>query len=398
MKVMRAMVHKVILLLHWICFPLLVVCCVCLRMVPKKIDVGMGPQPLINNVYWARALREFGYSVQTFADEAYHITNEFDLVFNKGFARIYYYLPALSFLRAAAKYKCMYVYFDGGPLRHVPGMRLLEPWLFRISGVKTVVMPYGSDCQVLERTNNKLAATMLCKDYPDHYQKNHGRVTRQLKAWTKGADIVIAAMESIDYMTFWNRIRHCHFAIDTSAITPQYPNPQKEKPIKVLHAPNHKAIKGTEHIVSAIERLQKEGHNVELVLIRGMPNKEVLNQMQNADIVVDQLIMGAYAMFAMEAMAHGKALVGYMREDCVKLYEQLGCILPGEIPIIQAEVDTVYNVLRGLVSEPDCLQNHGKRARDFAEKYHSLHAVGEFYDEINRAVGVLPHGLSKTED
>lgn len=390
MALLRGLIRWTIRLAHWVFFPLLVLACLLCRLIPKKFDVGMGPQPLINNVYWAQALRLKGYRVETFVDETYRITNSFDVNFTQGLRRLYYYIPALSFLRAVARYRCMYVYFDGGPLRHIPGLRLLEPQLMHLAGLKTVVMPYGSDSQIFERTPNTHLIHVLCQDYPVHFQKSHGKVTRQVEVWSRGADIVIGAMDSVDYLFFWNRIRHCHFAFDTGAITPRYPQGPDGRTYKILHAPNHTNVKGSQFIIQAVETLQTEGYPVELVFIQGKTNQEVLQLMQEADIVVDQLIMGTYAMFAIEAMSNGKPVVGYLREDHIRLYEVLGCIEKGEAPLIQADVVTITDVLRNLLDHPEDLAAHGQRARKFAEKYHSLESVGSFFDEINRDMGILP--------
>ena len=390
MSAIRTLIRWIIRLAHFICLPLLALLCLAARCFPRRFDVGMGPQPLINNVYWARALRLYGYRVQTFADEAYHITSEFDITYSAGLWRLFYYLPGLSFLRCCFRYRCIYVYFDGGPLRHIPGLRLLEPQLFYLAGVKTVVMPYGSDSQIFERTPNKHMVDVLCKDYPVHFQKDHKKVMRQLEVWSHGADIVIGAMDSVDYLFFWNRIRHCHFAFDTGAITPHYPQPAPGETVKIIHAPNHMNIKGTQFIIDAVDTLKNEGYDVELDLIRGKTNKEVLELMQGAHIAVDQLIMGTYAMFAIEAMANGKPVVGYLREDHIRLYEDLGCIEVGEAPTIQARTRNITEVLRDLLDHPETLAPLGQRARAYVEKYHSLKAVGAFYDEINRAVGVAP--------
>lgn len=398
MGAIRTLVRWVIRLAHYLLLPVLALLCLVARLLPKRFDVGMGPQPLINNIYWARALRLKGYTVQTFADEAYHITSDFDITYSAGLWRIFYFLPGLSFLRCCFCFRCMYVYFDGGPLRHVPGLRLLEPRLLHLAGVKTVVMPYGSDSQIFERTPNKHMVDVLCKDYPRHFQKDHKKTMRQVEVWSRGADIVIGAMDSIDYLFFWNRIRQCHFAFDTGAILPRYPVPQKGEVIKIIHAPNHLNIKGTSYLIDAVKTLQAEGYRVELELIRGKTNREVLALMQTAHIAVDQLIMGTYAMFAIEAMANGKPVVGYLREDHIRLYEDLGCIEVGEAPTIQARTRNITEVLRELLNHPETLAALGQKSRAYVEKYHSLAAVGGFYDEINRAVGLVPKSPAAPAD
>ena len=44
----------------------------------RSVDVGLGPLPLINNVYHSKALRQAGYSAETFVRKIFFITNDFD--------------------------------------------------------------------------------------------------------------------------------------------------------------------------------------------------------------------------------------------------------------------------------------------------------------------------------
>ncbi len=384
MKLIKKLFIIISKMAHIICSPLLLPMCLIARIMPKKIDIGMGPLPLINNVYWAKALRKKGYTVETFVTDCYFITDEFDYKFNEGFGKIFFYVPALLFIRTIFRYKIVYVYFNGGALQPIPGLRLLEAQLLRLAGVKTVVMPYGSDSQQLLFTRNKLMVNAICNDYPEFFRKQQGRIHRQINAWCRHADIVVGSMDSVDYLPFWNRIRHCHYTIDTDALLPHYN--EIGDTIKILHAPNHKAIKGSSFVVGAIDTLKKEGYNVELIFKQGVSNKEFLNVVKDADIVVDQLIMGWYAMFSMEAMSLGKPVICAMRQDLVSLFENTGCVDVGEFPMINASPSTITDELRKLLDNKENLINIGKQSRKFVEKYHSLDAVGEFFDEINKSI------------
>ena len=59
--------------------------------------------------------------------------------------------------------------------------------------------------------------------------------------------------------------------------------------VTLLHSPSVPVVKGTELIRAAVERLQRRGHPIDLVLIQGMRNDEVLEAIGRCDLVVDQL-------------------------------------------------------------------------------------------------------------
>ena len=98
-----------------------------------------------------------------------------------------------------------------------------------------------------------------------------------------------------------------HFSIDTDKWKPN--SSYKNNTLKVLHAPNHRKIKGTEFFISAINELKSEGYPIELILLEKVSNEEIKKIMSSVDIVADQLIVGWYAMFALEAMSMEKPVL-----------------------------------------------------------------------------------------
>lgn len=390
----RRIIKTIILGIHIICIPLFFIFALLSRYASRRIDIGIGPEPMINNVYWAEALRKKGYSVETYVYGVFFITDKFDFRMDLGYKRIFRIFPGLFFCRAICMYKCMYIYFNGGPLQVVPVLKQLEPILYHIAGIKTVVMPYGSDSQVFERTPNKLTAYCLCSDYPVFFRTHHDSIRAQVDRWCRYGDIVVGAMDSVDYLWYWNAIRHCHFAVDTDVIKPMYSR-KHNNTVKIFHAPNHLNIKGTQYILDAITQLKRDGYDIELIYKRGVSNKELLDALSRADIVVDQLIMGWYAAFSIEAMASGKPVICALRSDLKLLYENSGCIEKDEIPLLDASPTTVKDVIKNLLDNPDTWYELGRKSRVFAEKYHSLDALGAWFDIINKKLGVNPTNRRK---
>ena len=358
----------------------------------KPINIGLGPLPMINNVYWAEALKKRGYSVETYVNDIYFITDKFDFICNRKNHFIYALFPILLFLRCIRRYECMYIYFDGGPLQVIPLYRRLEPFLLKLAKVRVVVMPYGGDVQVFERTPNKVTVNSLCIDYEKFYRKNHNSIRRQVDRWTRYADIVIGTMDSIDYMYFWNRVIPCPFTIDTDRIKPKEEKREHNDSIKILHAPNHMNIKGTKFIEAAIKRLKEEGYKIDYQRMQRLPNEKVLQAIQEADLVIDQLIMGWYAMFAMEAMASGKPCVCYIREDLIDSFARIGCLNRNDIPFISASTETIYEKLKNLLDNPELLNVFGKKSREYVTKYHSYETIGSFFEEINKSLKINKKG------
>jgi hypothetical protein len=385
-------------LLEMALLPILILVSILGRFSKKRIDVGLGPEPLINNVYHKMALQQYGYSAQTFVSDVYFITDKFDVRGDRLLPTRYRFLRLsfvylYLFIASLFRYKCIYIYFNGGPLGFGRLLWRIEPLLYKLAKVKMVVMPYGGDVQDLSRSPNLLFKSAMAIDYPEHRFRRK-RIASKIDLWTKYADHVISGCEWVDYMYYWDTLMLAHFSIDTDAWKPPAADtiPANGGKLKILHAPNHRAIKGTQYFLDAVKELNEEGMDIELILLERVPNDEVRRVMASADFVADQLIVGWYAMFSIEAMAMGKPVLCYLREDLKDLYTAVGLVTADEIPIINCSPSTVKETIKNLALNRERLLEIGSRSREFVVKHHSIEAVGKIFDDINRSLGLKPSG------
>lgn len=403
-KFSKAIIKIICAFALWPVMGCLVVVAVLSRYRVKRIDIGLGPEPLINNVYHKRALQLYGYTAETFVSHVYFITEDFDirgdLCFTTGFISKFPLLPTLFkwfylICLSLWRYRCLYIYFNGGPLGigfRSRFLHRLEPYLYKLARTRVVVMPYGGDVDEMSRACNLTLKNALCRDYPCHRLRR--RLTEaQIDRWTQHADHVISGNEWVDYMYHWDTLMLNHFSIDTDRWRPpEEPHISLEGKLRFLHAPNHRTIKGTKFFIDAVNELIQEGLDIELVLLEQVPNDEIFREMATVDIVADQLIMGWYAMFAIEAMAMAKPVLCYIRDDLRLLYFHAGLLAPDELPLVNCTPSTVKDVIRDLATNREKLADIGRRSREYVLKHHSLKAVGAVFDRINRSIGVTPSG------
>lgn len=377
-------------------FPVLLFSSLVARYKNKKIDIGLGPQPLINNLYHKKSLERYGFTAETFVIKTYYITSGFDKNFTirssssilKNIFRAI--MPLYIFVWSILRFRILYIYFNGGGLGLLPGwLWKIEPLLYRIAKVKTLVMPYGSDVQVMTRSQNLLFKNAMSADYPE-YSKSKNKVAKQIDIWTLWGDHIISGVEWVDYMYHWDTLMLAHFSIDTEEIKPDPESEIKTHTFRIFHAPNHKEIKGTKHLITAVNALIAEGMNIELDLTQKVSNDEILNRIRNADLVADQFIIGWYAMFALEAMSIGKPVLCYLRKDLVNLYEDAGLVEKGEIPLISCSCSEIKNTIADLYNNREELNEIGHRSREYVVKHHSLDSIGKKFLEINNKLGVEP--------
>ena len=144
------------------------------------------------------------------------------------------------------------------------------------------------------------------------------------------------------------------------------------KNIRIYHvfANNTKRedVKGTAFIKAAVEKLQDEGYPVEFMFFDKVPNKDLKYFQAQADIVVDQLIGGWHGSNGVECMSVGKPVILYINHETAK-------IVPHEHPIIYADTNNIYDVLKDCISNMDKMKEIGKATREYALEHHHYEVV-----------------------
>lgn len=401
---------KTFILFLWELFyaPVLMLIASVSRLAPRQFDVGVGPEPLINNVYHAEALKRFGYRSETFVRNVFFITHRFDKIFffkNKLVRFAVLDCLNFDFLYVLFSYESVYIYFNGGPLQNTILLWRIEPFLFKLAHVKIVVMPYGSDVHLLDQTQNLPFKNRMVSDYPDH-KYLYEKMQKKRTLWIKHADCVIGGCDWVDYLYHWDKLMVSHFSIDTAYLRSikanekpaiLHRNKREKQVFRIFHAPNHKKIKGTASLVEAVKNLQKEGYRVELMLAEKKPNKEILQQILQADLVVDQLIVGWYAMFAIEAMSLGKPVICFLRDDLLSFYRVENLIASDEPPLINANPTDIQSVIKACLNGDIELELYARRGVEYVEKMHSLAAIGSVFHEINQGMAISTRLNSSSE-
>jgi glycosyltransferase involved in cell wall biosynthesis len=162
--------------------------------------------------------------------------------------------------------------------------------------------------------------------------------------------------------------------VDTSATSP----------LRVVHAPSHRAVKGTATVIAACEAVRAGGANLELQLVENMTNAQARECIARADVVVDQLHAGWYGGLAVEAMSLGKPVVAYLRTSDLGFIDEA---MRQALPVINADPGTVADVLRHLATtRRHELAGIGRAGRAFVERWHDPAGVATtLRDDYSRA-------------
>ncbi len=239
-------------------------------------------------------------------------------------------------------------------------------------GKKTIMQYWGSDVRMVSiaKKNNP---------YSKVKETNEDSIKRKLEHLSKYISNCFVDYELAEYVKdYHEKVHVTKSSIDLSKFSYTKFEKNDNDKLIIAHAPTAPEFKGTKFIVEAIESL-KTNYNIEFKLITGLSNDQAIEEYKKADIIVDQLHMGTYGVFAVEAMALRKPVVcwisDYMRE-----------LLPKDLPIIIANPDTIKSVLKNLFDNRDQLSLIGKKSREFVEKYHDSNIVAKNHETIYKSL------------
>ncbi|WP_134684423.1 glycosyltransferase [Brevibacillus migulae] len=231
-------------------------------------------------------------------------------------------------------------------------------------GKKFVMHHWGNDVRIKEKASI-LSQYLLdpCNPLPDHMMME--RLKRNSE-WIH--TVIIQDFEMYPYVKdYYPNIHVLPLLFDVAGTVPFYPQADKQKPL-IIHAPTQSSFKGTASVEETLSKLQQDGFAFDYKRIEKISNEEALAIYKKADLVIDQLLVGSYGLFAVEAMALGKPVVSYIRED-------LWHTFPPNLPIVSANPDTFYQVLAPLLTDAAKRYEIGVNSRVYAAERHDIQKV-----------------------
>jgi hypothetical protein len=337
-----------------------------------------GPIPIPNIVYSARAERNLGYTSRTLVYDVYGISarSDFDFVLDlhRRFPGVGRLIPYIAFLWSGFSTDIYGFSFDGGLLWATPWWRA-ELVLLRLAGKRIVVYPYGSDARLASKTR-ALGRWNAYTDIPSSDEdRSEPEVRAHLEAYGRYANVVLGCADLVDDLPRVDGI--FRYPFDAEGWDPAHEI--DDGVVTVVHAPNHRMYKGTRFLVEVVDRLRAEGLAVELELVEGRRLDEARKAYERADIIADQFLIGAYALFSIEGMSLGKPVICYLNDRFKRHHPEWA-----ECPIVSANPDELEDTLRRLVMDSNLRKRLGMRGPAYVQAHHSLHSVGSFMDAVYR--------------
>jgi hypothetical protein len=287
--------------------------------------------------------------------------------------------PILAAIRWA---NVVHYHFDASALPR--GLDLRWVRLLKKPGVAEF---WGSDIRIpeVEAADNPYYAR-LGAAYEYHsmesYAKSRGVQARFARA---GLDCLISCNSLRPYLQpdLFPNVYFARQRVWLSEFAPSPPDPARIRPV-IVHSPSAPNAKGTPAVLAAIDSLHSR-FDFDFRLIQGMPRRQALETVRDADIFLDQFVLGAYGMAALEAMAFGKPTVVYIKPSMLAQY-------PADLPIVNATQEELADTIAGLLADGARRQQIGLRSRAYVERHHDAIMIADqlrgIYEDLVRRRGM----------
>ena len=312
--------------------------------------------------YLSSALKENGFksTFLVYEDNTTRQNNDVNLKLSqKNFLERLYY-KTISFLKSL-DYDIVHFYF--GQTFFPYGLDLP---LLKMFGKKIVMSYCGSDVRLAEIEKKYNKYYFLINYSPDTIDYN--RLKKIKIRWQSlFVNKAIVCRNQYLYIEKYFKTRNIieniwiNNSLEMKKYTP-YQYTTKKVPT-LVHAPSNRAVKGTNFVRKAIKDLKEQGYDFNYLEVHQVPNDEAQRiYREEADIIIDQFIIGAVGSLTLEGMYAGKPVVTYLYEEA----QQRFC---PDIPIINTTVDDLTEKLAWIIDNPEKRIRLGKLGRKFVERH-----------------------------
>ncbi len=207
------------------------------------------------------------------------------------------------------------------------------------------------------------------------------RIRGLIKELDEISDLNITS--EFDHLKLKDDIHYLFYPYDASEL-PEKHN-QVNEVVTIIHSPTNRKYKGTELIISVIEKIKKE-KKIKFLLMENVDRIELLKIKSGCDICIDQVggTMGGtgYGKAGLETLAMGIPTITNMSDE----YKNW---LPENPFVVANNSDELYEKLNELIENGDLRSEIGLKGKDWVKKYHSYESVNQKLKELYKLKNII---------
>jgi glycosyltransferase involved in cell wall biosynthesis len=194
---------------------------------------------------------------------------------------------------------------------------------------------------------------------------------------------VLNITSEYDHLALKKDLKYLFYPYDASEL-PNKKNRTNDV-LKIVHSPTNRKYKGTELIISVIDKIKKE-LKIEFLLMENIDRKKLLEIKSECDISIDQVggTMGGtgYGKAGLETLAMGIPTITNMTKEYADW-------LPENPFVVANNFDQLYKSIIELIDNEEYRIKHGKKGIEWVKKYHSFEGVNENLMRLYKEKGII---------
>ncbi len=186
-----------------------------------------------------------------------------------------------------------------------------------------------------------------------------------------------------DHLALKKDLNYLFYPYDPSEL-PEKSNSENEV-TTVVHSPTNRKYKGTELIISVIDKI-KQQKKINFILLENKPRNEVLKVKCMCDIAIDQVggIMGGigYGKAGLETLAMGIPTITNMTKEYAGW-------LPENPFVVANNEKELYNKLIELIENKELREQIGNNGKEWVNEYHGFKKVDSRLKELYKLKNII---------
>lgn len=229
----------------------------------------------------------------------------------------------------------------------------------RAAGLQVGLIAHGSDIR-LGSLHAELYPYSPWKDDSWDYGKRLQAQAERLGAIMNDDDGP-AFVSTPDLLDFAPRASWLPVVVESGPWRSDVPLLERARPV-VLHVPSNPHLKGSHLIDPLMQRLHDNGL-IEYRRTEGIAPEQMPALVADADIVIDQLVLGLYSAMAVQGMFAGRLVIAHVHD---RVRQRVG----RPLPIVEATPDDLLEVVERIVAERDAHREIALEGTAFAHAMH----------------------------
>jgi hypothetical protein len=136
---------------------------------------------------------------------------------------------------------------------------------------------------------------------------------------------------------------------------------ERARPV-VVHVPSNPFLKGSHLVDGPLQEMSDRGL-IEYRRLEGVAPDQVPAVVADADVVLDQFVLGLYSVMAVQGMFAGRLVVAHVAD-------RVRARVPGELPVLESGPDDVVSVLERVLDDRPAYQAMAREGLAYARRVH----------------------------